>query len=222
MKEESAIGLRAHSGWAALVAVAGTPRSAQVLLRRRVELADPRLPGSKQPYHAAEGKRLPAAEAIINRCAGDARRLAGGALDEVLAELEEGKHRVVAFGLLTASGRPLPALDAILASHALIHTADGELFRDALAAAAQERGLPVTRVREKEVFSRASADLRIPEGEITRRLKDVGRPIGSPWTEDQKLAALAAWVAVAPRLRGICASGRTGERLGRMRPRPLA
>ncbi len=203
--EGAALGLRAHSGWAALVAVAGTPRSPEILLRRRIELADPEVPGSKQPYHAAEGEKLPKAEKIIGRCAGDARRLAGRAFDEVLAELKKSKHPVIACGLLLASGRPLPALEAILASHALIHTADGELFRDALAAAAQERGLPMTRVREKEIFSLASAGLRIAEEGIVRCLKDIGRSIGAPWTQDQKLAALAAWVAVAPRLRGICA-----------------
>ena len=192
-----ALGLRAHSGWAALVAVAGTPRSPEILLRRRVELADPTFEGSKQPYHAAEGKKLPAAEKIIGRCAGDARRLAGEALDEVLAALKRSQRPAVACGLLLASGRPLPGLEAILASHALIHTADGELFRDALAAAAQARRLPVIRVREKEISARAAASLGIPEEEIARCLKTAGRLVGSPWTQDQKLAALAAWVAFA-------------------------
>ncbi|HLN57476.1 MAG TPA: hypothetical protein VK416_02890 [Thermoanaerobaculia bacterium] len=191
------LGLRAHSGWAALVAVAGTLRSPEILLRRSIELADPKVPGSKQPYHAAEGEKLPKAEKIIGRCASDARRLAGRAFDEVLAGLEKGKRPVIACGLLLASGRPLPGLEAILASHALIHTADGELFRDALAAAAQERRLPVTRVREKEISSRAAASLSIPEEEIAQCLKAAGRLVGSPWTQDQKLAALAAWVALA-------------------------
>ena len=63
----AALGFRAHSGWAALVAVAGTPQSGQVLLRRRIELADPKVPGSKQPYHAAEGEKFPKAEKIIGR-----------------------------------------------------------------------------------------------------------------------------------------------------------
>jgi hypothetical protein len=197
--EAVALGLRAHSGWAALVAVAGSPRSPEILLRRRIELADPKFEGSKQPYHAAEGKKLTKAEKIIGRCAGDARRLAGEAFDEVLAGLEQGKHRAVACGLLLASGRPLPGLEAILASHALIHTADGELFRDALAAEAEQRGLPVTRVREKEISSRAAASLRISEEEIAQCLKAAGRLVGSPWTQDQKLAALVGWVAVASR-----------------------
>ena len=192
-----ALGLRAHSGWAALVAVAGTPRSPEILLRRRIELADPKVPGSKQPYHLAEGEKLPKAEKIVGRCASDARRLAAGAFDEVLAGLKKDKRSVIGCGLLLASGRPLPGLEAILASHALIHTADGELFRDALAAAAKERRLPVTRVREKEIYSRAAEILSIPEEEIAPCLKEAGRLVGSPWTQDQKLAALAAFVALA-------------------------
>src|SRR5712692_8847232 len=59
----AALGLRAHSGWAALVVVAGSLRSTAVLSvpsvpsapcvinRRRIELAAPGIP--KQPYHAA-------------------------------------------------------------------------------------------------------------------------------------------------------------------------
>src|SRR5512146_1057958 len=109
------LGLRAHSGWAAIVVVAGTLRSPEILLRRSIELADPKVPGSKQPYHAAEGEKLPKAEKIIGRCARDARRLAGRAFDEVLAGLEKGKCPVIACGLLLASGRPLPGLEAILA-----------------------------------------------------------------------------------------------------------
>ena len=38
----AALGLRAHSGWAALVAVGGGPASPQVLDRRRIEMADGR------------------------------------------------------------------------------------------------------------------------------------------------------------------------------------
>ena len=46
----TALGFRAHSGWAALVAVAGTIDALRVLERRRIVIADPEMPGSKQPY----------------------------------------------------------------------------------------------------------------------------------------------------------------------------
>jgi hypothetical protein len=191
------IGLRAHSGWAALVAVAGTPRAPVVLARQRIELSDPAFEGSKQPYHAAESQPLPKAAKIIDRCAGDARRLARQAFREVIEELGLAGYRAAACGLLLASGRPLPALPAILASHALIHTADGELFRDALAAAGQENGWTIIRVKEKEVPAVAAAGLRVPAEELQRRVNALGRSLGPPWTVDQKLAAIAGWLALA-------------------------
>lgn len=191
------IGIRAHSGWAALVAVGGTPRSPEVLVRRRIELSDPAFVGSKQPYHAAEGKPLPTAANIINRCAADAGRLARRAFREVIDELDLAGYRAAACGLLLASGRPLPALPAILASHALIHTADGELFRDALAAASEDNGWPLTRVKEKEAWAAAAAGLRDPAAKLQRRVDALGRSLGPPWTRDQKLAALAGWLALA-------------------------
>src|SRR5260370_3090211 len=49
----AALGFRAHSGWAALVAIAGASRSPAIVERGRLELADPRDPHAKQPYHAA-------------------------------------------------------------------------------------------------------------------------------------------------------------------------
>ena len=192
----AALGLRAHSGWAALVAVAGSPESPAVLLRRRIELADPGTQGSKQPYHAAEGRKLAIAKTIVNRCAADARRLARQAVRSATRELEAEGHQVIGCGLLLASGRPLPELESILASHALIHAADGELFRDALAHAMERCGLPVTRVREKEVFERAAQDFRTAADVLRQRVNEIGRPIGPPWTQDQKLASLAGWLAL--------------------------
>lgn len=192
----AALGFRAHSGWAALVAVAGTPRSPAVLFRRRIELVDPAVPGAKQPYHEAEGKSLPKAREIIRRCSQDANRLARKAFREAVAELEKNGHRVVGCGLLLASGRPLPPLEAILVSHALIHAADGELFRDALARAGADSGVPITRVREKELLPRVTAELRISADELKLAIRELGRSLGPPWRADEKYAALAGWLAL--------------------------
>ena len=57
-----AVGFRAHSGWAAVVSLAGPPASPTVVDRRRIELADAAIEGSKQPYHEAEGKKPKEAE----------------------------------------------------------------------------------------------------------------------------------------------------------------
>jgi hypothetical protein len=192
-----ALGLRPHSGWAALVAVAGTPRSPEVLDRRRIEIADPKIEGSMQPYHAAEGLELEKARKYLERCGERAQRRAREALGAVLEALRTEETGTVGCGLLLSSGRKLPPLPEILSSHALIHTADGEHFRDALRDAASHFGLPVNAVREKEIWARASADLRIPIDELQQLVNAIGKTIGPPWTQDQKLAALSGWLALA-------------------------
>jgi hypothetical protein len=58
-------------------------------------------------------------------------------------DLAEGGFKIVRSALLLTSGRALPELKKILASHALIHSADGELFRDSLRAACGVCDVPV-------------------------------------------------------------------------------
>jgi len=198
----AAIGLRPHSGWAALVVVAGPTRFPQVVGRRRIEIADPKIPGSKQPYHAAENLELRKAARLLARCERGSLELARRAFREALDDLRGRGYAAVNCGLLLASGRALPPLESILASHALIHTADGEHFRNALAAAAEGHELAVTRIREREVLAAASEKLGVPADQLARRVADMGKPLGSPWTQDQKLATLVGWLALAAGRRG--------------------
>lgn len=195
-----ALGLRAHSGWAALVVIAGAPCSPAVpavIDRRRIELIDPGLP--RQPYHAAERLDLQEAEKLVRRCADTARLLGRQALRAVINDLRKKGHEVVGCGILLGSGRPATTLAATLASHALIHTAEGELFRDALTQASEHCGLPVTGVKERELHARAAAELGVSASELGRRVTKMGLPMGPPWRQDQKRAALVAWLALAAR-----------------------
>jgi hypothetical protein len=199
VKQRTAIGLRAHSGWAALVAVAGSAAGIEIVARLRIELADPEVPGSKQPYHEAEGLPPEQARALLDRLEASAARLARDAFKGVLRELARSGREPRVCALLAASGRPLPALESILASHALIHAADGEHFREALSRAGEHFRLRVLRVREKEVLEKASGALNLASEALGRRLAELGRALGPPWTQDQKLAALAGWLALERR-----------------------
>jgi hypothetical protein len=193
-----ALGFRAHSGWAVLVALAGTRSAATVVDRRSIELAkgNGREHGPRQPYHMAEGLPLERAEKLIRRCEESSRRLALGGLRDCLAQVSP-QHELVGCSLLLAAGRPLGTLADTLASHAKIHTADGEHFRDALRHAVGACGLRLNPVREREVLRDLSAALGLTEGEIGRRLGDLGRAVGPPWRKDEKLAAAAAWLLLA-------------------------
>jgi hypothetical protein len=191
----AALGFRTHSGWAALVVVAGPRRSPTVIDRRRVELTAPGIP--RQPYHSAEKLDLKEAERLVGRCASTAVRLARQAVRALVEELRDKGHEVASCGILLASGRPLPTLAATLASHALIHTAEGELFRDALSRASEQCSLPVTGVRERELYERGAKEFRMAPNQLRRHVAEMGRAIGPPWTQDQKHAALVGWLALA-------------------------
>jgi hypothetical protein len=168
-----------------MVAVAGTIDAPRVLDRRRIVIADPELPGSKQPYHAGAELPFAKAEALVRRAIESSRGLAVEALSVALQSLAAKGHEVKGCGILRGSGRPLPELAAILAAHPLIHTAEGEMFRDVLEWAASRKGLLITRLKEKEI-----------DTEQLRRIDSLEKLIGPPWTQDQKFAALAAFQAL--------------------------
>lgn len=193
---QATLGFRAHSGWAVLVGVAGPTESPVVIDRRRIELVDSTIPGSMQPYHAAERLSLKAAEEFVNRSTETARGLARSALRAVIDELRLKGYVVIGCGILLASGRPATTLAATLASHALIHTAEGELFRNALAHASKNCGLDVLGVKERDLNARAADQLGLSLDELRRRVGELGRPIGPPWRQDEKHAALVAWLAL--------------------------
>jgi hypothetical protein len=199
MSSPAAIGFRAHSGWAAAVAIAGPPDAPAVITRRRIEMRERGAAGPSQPYHAAVGLDLREAERVVQNCAARAAALAAIALRGMVEDLRQLGHTVVGCGLLLASGRPLPPLEKILASHPLLHTAEGELFREALRAASRECGLPIAEVKERELHTRAIAELRLAAGELERHLAAMGKDIGPPWRQDEKLAAVAAWLALGRR-----------------------
>ena len=182
------------------MALAGPPASPHVVLRRRIELADAAIEGSKQPYHEAEGRKPKDAERIVGRCIDSSRRLAREAVWAVLDELRRRDLDVAGCGLLLAAGRPLPGdLHAILASHALIHAAEGEMFRDVLVRASEHFSLPVTRVRERDLPARAAEAIGVAGPELQRRVGEMGRALGPPWRQDEKLATLVAWVVLSAR-----------------------
>jgi hypothetical protein len=195
-----AFGVKAHSGWAALVAVAENGGSLDVALRRRLELTGE--PWHKHPYHAAEDLEAAEAEALIARAIAAAHAHAEQALAAALAERRSAGDEVVACGVLLGAGMPAWSTREIVAVHVRMHKAEGELFREALVRGAERAGLPCIGVREKEVEAVAGEALRLPAAERARRLSDAGRRAGPPWARDQKDAALAAWIALRRARRG--------------------
>jgi len=147
-----------------------------VVSRRHVNLAGSGPPHTVQPYHAARALSLPDAERAIERAAARARKLAAEAIREAMAA-----YGVVGCGVGHDPNQKRPPLAKILASHPLLHTAEGLLFRTAVADAAAECGLTVVAVPERDLSAQPAIE----------------RPLGAPWREDEKLATSAALLAIA-------------------------
>jgi hypothetical protein len=140
---------------------------------------------------------LAAAEALIRSCRQSSSKLAADAVAALAAGLYREGYPIAARGILASSAAPLPDLAAILKSHALIHTAEGEFFRDVLVRACEALSFPVVRIQEKEAWRRGAALYGAHPDTLLHHVGSLGRALGPPWTQDEKLASLAAWVALA-------------------------
>jgi hypothetical protein len=194
--KHAALGFRAHSGWTALVAMSLEEGSPLVLLRERPHLVKAFTYEFRQPYHTAEKKSLLEAREFISRARAEARRLAYEVIHSAQTNLQKQGYELRCCGLLLASGKPLPDLSQILKSHALIHAADGELFREALLQGSKRSGFQAFTMKESELLERAAQALHLEPDSLGRRLTDLGHVFGSPWSQDEKLAALVAWLSL--------------------------
>ncbi|MGC1448991.1 MAG: hypothetical protein WA830_03045 [Candidatus Sulfotelmatobacter sp.] len=195
--KRAALGFRMHSGWGVLIAVSGDGHSVEILDRRRIVVTDSGMPGATQPYHYGASLEIAEAERHIANCAALSERLALAAVGEVVRGLEQRKYRTEKAAVLLASGRALPPLAKILAAHPLIHTAEGEFFRNVVRQACERLKIAILAIPERELEERAKAVLGKEAGLLQRRITTLGRSVGPPWTKDHKAAALAALVVLA-------------------------
>ncbi len=197
----AAVGFSVHTGWAASVIVAGPLRAPEIVDRRRFRLADPDDTARAEVYHRAARLSGRAAAEFVRESQDAAARRARGAVQS----LRESQP-LVAAGVQVSAGKLPSDLAAILRSHPLIHTAEGVLYREALATAAEDCGLEVVRIPRRELTERFASALATDDAGARERLAVMGRAAGPPWARDQKDAAMAALVALAlamvPGLRG--------------------
>ncbi|HEX4803977.1 MAG TPA: hypothetical protein VFV14_10710 [Myxococcaceae bacterium] len=196
-----AFGFSVHTGWAALVAVQGPVSldAPAILDRRRVEMMEGGKPEAPAfVYHAAAKLPLKSAGPLVQRAAALAKSRASDALESAMRELSQAGHTVVASGIVAAKrSLALPSLERILAAHTLIHSAEGELYRQAIIAASEGLKLSVTTVPAGDLYGRASKTLGHPVESLRRKLAEMGHRVGAPWTVDQKEGLLAALLALA-------------------------
>ena len=188
-----ALGLKARTGRAVLVAIGGTPREPLLVERGELRL----LPeGAFAPYHAAERLEPAAARQSVERSISAANRLATTGIREAARRLAAAGHAVRGCGVLIGTGMPDWSTDEILAVHVRMHKAEGELFRDVLAAGVRACDLALTTLPDKAALEAAAELLGEGPADLAARLATLGKSAGPPWGKDQKEAAAAALAAL--------------------------
>jgi hypothetical protein len=191
-----AFGLKAHSGWAALVVLGTKGKELEVLDRRRLELIDKGEEWAKQPYHAAEGLKPMEARKVVKRGVESARRIALRQMRALTKRARENGHELAGCGLLVNEPMPDWSVDEILAVHFRMHKAEGVLFREVLARAASECDLRLVEIPEKLLLERAESMLATSLNGALTKIAALGKSVGPPWGKDQKDATLAAMIAL--------------------------
>ena len=195
-RRAAALGCRAHTGWGALVVVAGGVARPEVLFRGRAELGDPDGRIRKNVYQAARGLEPAAAAPLVEAAERIAGEQAAAALDRTAREAAD-EGAVVRSCAVVVGAFSGARLESILASHALAHAAEGRLYQGALLHGAESRGLEPVAIRKQSIWQEGESALGVGRDELRHWIDQLRREIGPPWAEDQKLAALAAWIALA-------------------------
>jgi hypothetical protein len=189
-----AFGMKAHSGWAALVVIGERDGVLVMADRRRIELVDDEW--AKQPYHAAEDLKPDAARDVVKRGVEAARRIAIREMRATVKRERERENEVTGCAVLVGASMPDWSVDEILAVHFRMHKAEGVLFKDALVRAAKACELKLVEIPEKTLAPYAGHALGMPESSLAKEIARLGKAAGPPWGKDQKEAALAALVAL--------------------------
>ena len=86
--------------------------------------------------------------------------------------------------------------DSIANAHIRAHAFEGQLFRSVLREALQACRIRTEILDERNAYAQAVAKLKDSNDNVQRMIRDFGRVAQGPWRAEQKLAALAAWLAL--------------------------
>lgn len=193
--QPAGLGIRVKSGWGAVVLVTNTADCPQLSDVNRIELCDPRLPETRQPYHAAMGK-LETDSAKINQRERMVRSISQQSLARLLKNYRRKGFRIMRAALVVGS-QINPA--NIANPHIRAHALEGRLFRSAVAETLQAHEIRTEILLERDAYSSVATRLKQSSDYVKRAIQDLRRSApakGLPWRAEEKLAALAGLFAL--------------------------
>ncbi len=173
--------------------LAGPASEPKLVLCKAILLSDPKIPQSKQPHHAA--LELPASEAktVTRKLRKVVTDAAKKSVRELLNEAGELQYEVRGAALVVGS---LVDPATLHNEHIRAHGLEGQLFRTALEGALHKHEIPCMVLLEKTAYTTASLALRKSTEETKNWIADIGESHEGSGRAEQKLAALAAWMAL--------------------------
>jgi hypothetical protein len=199
--ETAAAGFRVKSGWAAVVLLRGRVGSPVLRDNRMIDLSDPQIPETRQPYHATFGQ-LETNAKKTNRRTGIVHRITKQSVTDLLSDYWRKGYSITGASMVIGSQLD-PA--SIANPHIRAHALEGQLFRLALQQALNAHGIRTFILLERDAYARAGAQLKKSCDDVRQTIQKLGRYTEGPWRAEQKLAALGAWVA-------LCHEPRRNER----------
>src|SRR5258707_3327037 len=122
---EAALGFRVKSGWAMVVLVSASSPPV-VIDRRRIDLSDPAVPASVQPFHAGLDRPRATAAKAVARLVKCVHRSAKRAVNELTEDYRAKRHPIVGPRIVVGS-----TVDpqTIKGDHITSHAEEGRLIR---------------------------------------------------------------------------------------------
>jgi len=192
----TALGFRVKSGYAIAVVLGGSRAAPKAIERRIVELSDPNVAESKQPYHHGffkteeDTREIARRVGIVKRCA---KRSVADLVSQLEREASAERSRSLRAAMVVGSlidparvGNP----------HIRAHAHEGRLFRTVLEDTLRAQRVVCDVIVEKQLSAHASKALGRSPAAITRTVAAFGKTLGGPWRAEEKAAATAAWLAL--------------------------
>lgn len=202
-----AIGLRAFKGGAVVIALASVKNHPQILLSTLLTTHTVGNRLSLEPYgyaaamvHDTPRPTLAEMAAAVTEGRTCQAKLAENGLCNIIQRLQAlGYKPTIAALLVNRAGWVTDLLEYSLAWPDHVPVAEGLAVREALRTAIVHCQLAMIEVDEKSLPDMTEQALGLSAVEIGSCLKALGATAGKPWRKEQKLACLAAWIALKSR-----------------------
>jgi len=152
---------------------------------------DPKVPATAQPYHQVMDLTWEQSERKVRPYVTSLERVATRALTDLIQKMRASNRQVAGVSILGAPDRDLKRIGN---PHIRAHAAEGVLFRRILAVGAEANGLKSKTFSDRDFDDMAALELGAKYFVLKRSLVGLKTSVAPPWRNDEKQAAMAAWL----------------------------